>query len=79
MADDPVLVTIELRFRSQGDPTPLADRVREAVALIVGRAELEEFRTRVMPLTPPKRAGQVPGADGLFSDIPDFPDDGPQE
>lgn len=53
---EPVLVTIELRFRGDGDPSPLADRIREAVALIVGRRELEEFRTRVMPLTPPKRA-----------------------
>lgn len=52
---EPVLATIELRFRADGDPTPLGDRIREAVALIVGRAELEEFRLRVLPLAPKER------------------------
>ena len=51
MAGDPVLARVELTFRTEGDPHALADRVREAVALIVGREELEEFRIRVLPLT----------------------------
>ena len=50
--EEPVLVTVELRFRSTGDPAPLGDRIREAVAMIVGRQALEEFRIRVLPLTP---------------------------
>lgn len=54
MAPERVLVTIELRFRAEGDPQQLADRVRESVALIVGRELLEDFRVRVLPLTPPK-------------------------
>jgi hypothetical protein len=53
------LVTIELRFTSDGDPKELGDRVRESVALIVGRDALEEFRVRAMPLTPPKRPRAV--------------------
>lgn len=54
MANDPVLVTIELRFRTEEDPQPLGERVRESVALIVGREQLEDFRLRVLPLSPPK-------------------------
>ena len=53
------LVTIELRFTSEDDPKELGDRVRESVALIVGRDALEEFRVRAMPLTPPKRPRAV--------------------
>lgn len=49
-----VLVTVELRFVTDQDPTALADRVREAATLIVGREELEEFRARSMPLAPRK-------------------------
>lgn len=60
MADDPILVTIEIRFRTSGDPAPLAARVRESVSLIVGRDELEEFRTRVLPLAAPPRPGPEP-------------------
>ncbi len=52
---EPVLVTIELRFRTEEDPQQLGDRIRESVALIVGRDRLEDYRVRVMPLTPPKR------------------------
>jgi hypothetical protein len=52
---EPVLVTIELRFRTEEDPRQLGDRIRESVALIVGRDRLEDFRVRVMPLAPPKR------------------------
>ncbi len=51
MAGDPVLARVELTFRTDDDPHALADRVREAVALIVGREALEEFRLRVMPLS----------------------------
>lgn len=51
---EPVLVTIELRFRTEEDPQQLGDRVRESVAMIVGRGNLEDFRLRVLPLTPPK-------------------------
>ena len=51
MASDPVLARVELTFRTDDDPHALADRVREAVALIVGREALEEFRLRVMPLS----------------------------
>lgn len=60
VADDPILVTIEIRFRTSGDPAPLAARVRESVSLIVGRDELEEFRTRVLPLAAPPRRGPEP-------------------
>ena len=53
---DPILVRVELAFRSTEDQNveALGDRVREAVALIVGRRELEEFRVRVLPLTQKK-------------------------
>jgi hypothetical protein len=51
MASEPVLARVELTFRTEDDPQALADRVREAVALIVGREALEEFRVRVLPLT----------------------------
>ena len=51
MAGEPVLARVELTFRTEDDPHALADRVREAVALIVGRESLEEFRVRVLPLT----------------------------
>jgi hypothetical protein len=53
---DPILVRVELAFRSTEDQSveAVGDRIREAVALIVGRGELEEFRVRVLPLTPKK-------------------------
>lgn len=56
---EPVLVTIELRFRTEDDPQQLGERVRESVALIVGRQALEDYRVRVLPLTPPKRPRAV--------------------
>lgn len=56
---EPVLVTVELRFRTEDDPQQLADRVRESVAMIVGREHLEDFRLRVLPLTPPKKPRAV--------------------
>lgn len=56
---EPVLVTIELRFRTEDDPQQLGERVRESVAMIVGRQALEDYRVRVLPLTPPKRPRAV--------------------
>ena len=55
MAREPVLARVELTFRTDDDPQALADRVRESVAQIVGREALEEFRVRVLPLTPPPK------------------------
>ena len=52
--DDKVLVTVELRFTTEDDPEQLGERVREAVSMVVGRHALEDFRLRVLPLTPPK-------------------------
>jgi predicted component of type VI protein secretion system len=49
-----VLVTIELRFTTDDDPDALGERIREATSLIVGRQELEDFRVRALPHTPPK-------------------------
>jgi hypothetical protein len=49
------LISVELRFRSTDDPDRLGDRIRESVAMIVGRESLEDFRVRVLPLTPPKQ------------------------
>jgi hypothetical protein len=51
---EPVLVTIELRFRTEDDPQQLGDRIRESVAMIVGRDRLEDYRLRALPLSPPK-------------------------
>ena len=48
------LVTIDIRFRSAEDAEQIAERVREAVRLIVGRDALEHFRWRTEPLEPPK-------------------------
>jgi hypothetical protein len=50
-----VLVTVELRFTTEDDPKQLGERVRESVAMVVGRDRLEEFRVRVMPLSPPRK------------------------
>jgi len=56
MAGDPVLIRVELTFRSTDDQSEEAvgDRIREAVAMIVGRKALEEFRIRSLPLTQTK-------------------------
>jgi hypothetical protein len=54
-----VLVSIELRFTTEDDPGQLGDRVREAVSMVVGRESLEDFRLRVLPLTPPKKPRAV--------------------
>ncbi|MGH2597383.1 MAG: hypothetical protein ACRDH7_15685 [Actinomycetota bacterium] len=50
MADDHVLVRIELTFTTDADARALGDRIEEAVRLIVGREALEEFRVRTLPL-----------------------------
>jgi hypothetical protein len=54
-----VLVTVELRFTTEDDPKQLGERVRESVAMVVGRDRLEEFRVRVMPLSAPKKPRSV--------------------
>ncbi len=51
------LVTIELRFVTGDDPEQLADRMREAVATIVGKHALEEFRVKKLPLEGPSEKG----------------------
>lgn len=49
------LVRVELTFVTDEDAGSLGDRIREAVAMIVGRDALEEFRVRSMPLDPKKK------------------------
>ncbi len=51
-----MLVKIELAFRTteDQDATAYGDRIREAVAMIVGREAVEEFRVRTLPLAPKK-------------------------
>ena len=51
------LVTVELRFITDEDPGQLADRMREAVATIVGKDSLEEFRVKTIPLDGPNEKG----------------------
>jgi hypothetical protein len=48
----PMLVRIELSFRttSDEDPDAYGDRIEEAVRMIVGRESLEDFRVRTLPL-----------------------------
>ena len=48
----PVLVTMQLAFKTTEDPDQLAERIREAVHMIVGRQALEDLRWRSMPLEP---------------------------
>jgi len=57
MAAEPVLVTVELRFKTSEDPQQLGDRIRESVRLIVGGEALEEFRVRVLPLVEKRPRG----------------------
>ncbi len=57
MAAEPVLVTVELRFKTTDDPQQLGERIRESVRLIVGGEALEEFRVRVLPLVEKKPRG----------------------
>lgn len=59
MTGEPLLVTIELRFKTTDDPKQLGDRIRESVRMIVGGDGPEEFRVRSMPLAPPKKPHAV--------------------
>jgi hypothetical protein len=54
------LVTVELRFITDEDPGQLADRMREAVATIIGKDSLEEFRVKTVPLDGPTERGLRP-------------------
>jgi hypothetical protein len=49
------LVRVELAFVSEEDPEQTGERIRESVAMIVGRDALEEFRVRTLPLDPKKK------------------------
>ena len=48
------LVSIEVRFTSSEDSEQVAERVREAIRMIVGRDALEDFRVRTQSLEPLK-------------------------
>jgi hypothetical protein len=54
------LVTVELRFVTGEDPGQLTDRMREAVATIIGKDALEEFRVKMVPLEGPTERGLRP-------------------
>jgi hypothetical protein len=56
-----MLVTIELRFRTNEEAEPLAERIRESVRLIVGGDALEDFRVRALPLSPPQKDRHLRG------------------
>jgi hypothetical protein len=49
------LVRVELAFVTEDDPPQVGERIREAVAMIVGRDQLDEFRVRTMPLDTTKK------------------------
>ena len=49
------LVRIELAFVSEEDEEQVSERIRESVAMIVGREALEEFRVRTLPLDTEKK------------------------
>ena len=53
MAEE-VLVSVEMRFKTEADARALGDRIEEAVRQIVGRESLEEFRVRTLPLSQKK-------------------------
>ncbi|MGZ5213080.1 MAG: hypothetical protein ACXWEJ_04345 [Actinomycetota bacterium] len=53
-----VLVSVEMRFKTEADARALGDRIEEAVRQIVGREALEEFRVRTLPLS--RRKGPRP-------------------
>jgi hypothetical protein len=52
MTRDPILVKVELSFRttSDEDVDGYGERIRESVRMIVGREALDEFRVRTIPL-----------------------------
>lgn len=58
MTGEQVLVSVELRFKTDVDARALGDRIEEAVRSIVGREALEEFRVRTLPLS--QRKGPRP-------------------
>jgi len=58
MTGERVLVSVELRFKTENDARALGDRIEEAVRQIVGRDALEEFRVRTLPLS--RRKGPKP-------------------
>jgi hypothetical protein len=58
---EPLLVTIELRFRTSEDAESLGERIRESVKLIVGTDALEDFRLRALPLSPPQKDRHLRG------------------
>ncbi len=49
------LVRIELAFVSEEDEEQVGERIRESVAMIVGREALEEFRVWTLPLDTKKK------------------------
>jgi len=49
------LIRIELAFVSEEDEEQVGERIRESVAMIVGREALEEFRVRTLPLDTKKK------------------------
>ena len=49
------LIRIELAFVSEEDEEQVGERIRESVAMIVGREALEEFRVRTLPLDNKKK------------------------
>lgn len=53
-----VLVSVEMRFKTEADARALGDRIEEAVRQIVGREALEEFRVRTLPMS--RRKGPRP-------------------
>jgi hypothetical protein len=54
------LVQVDMRFVATEDEQQIGDRIREAVAMIVGRESLEEFRVRSLPLDEQPRRGLRP-------------------
>jgi hypothetical protein len=58
MTGEPMLVRIELTFKTDADAHALGERIEESVRLIVGREALEEFRVRTLPLS--QRKGPRP-------------------
>jgi len=54
------LVRVELAFVSEEDAEQTGERIRESVAMIVGRDKLEEFRVRTLPLDTKKRGNLRP-------------------
>jgi hypothetical protein len=49
------LIRVELTFVTEEDGEQLGERIRESVAMIVGREALEEFRVRALPLDDKKK------------------------